>query len=146
MPADQGALRRHAARLKHDLGKYVSFQARWLPDSASVEMVAEAVRADLLSTRRGPAGEQDALEVWQGFRPVLVGEQHIDGQLVDLSDAPAFRHLDEAMQRLAEHVHALKLDGHVDLVGARRDALAVADSCKALLAWISSPEWTWPTS
>ena len=105
---EQRAMRVLVARIKHDLGKYVSFQARWLPENASPEMVAAAVRADLLSTRRGPSGEQDAVEVWSGFRPALVGEEAVDGLSVDLSDAPAFKRLDQGMERLARHVESFK--------------------------------------
>ena len=77
MPApDLAALLEHVSRLKHDLGKYVRFQGRWLPPDSGLDARREALATDLLHTRRGPDGSVDALQVWADFAPVLAGIEH----------------------------------------------------------------------
>lgn len=56
-------------QLRHDLGKYVAFQLRWLPADPSDGALAEALAADLLHTRRGPDGNESAVELWARYRP-----------------------------------------------------------------------------
>ncbi len=75
------------ARAKHDLGKYVAFQLRWLAPDASDGELLEALRADVLNTRRGPAGRESAVELWSRLRPTLAG--------ADLNP------IDRAIERLA---------------------------------------------
>ncbi len=60
-----------AERVRHDLGKYVVFEVAWLPPDAPAAALRDALRADLLSTRRGPAGVSSAPEVWRELRPGL---------------------------------------------------------------------------
>jgi hypothetical protein len=77
MPApDLAALLEQVSRLKHDLGKYVRFQGRWLPPDAGLDARREALATDLLHTRRGPDGSVDALQVWADFAPALEGLEH----------------------------------------------------------------------
>lgn len=57
------------AALRHDLGKYVCFEARWLGEDAGAEALRDALRADLLRTRRGPTGEEPAAAIWARLRP-----------------------------------------------------------------------------
>ncbi|TNE84436.1 MAG: hypothetical protein EP330_29935 [Deltaproteobacteria bacterium] len=128
-------MRDHAARIKHDLGKYVAFQVRWLDDDADDEELREALTADLLATRRGPEGQVDVLTVWAGFRAGLVGEQPLEGELcVDWSDNEAFRAVDAAVEALRPAVASLRAGDALDLRAARGHAFAVADACKQLLA------------
>lgn len=128
------ALRDHAARIKHDLGKYVAFQARWLDEGADPEDLREALAADLLATRRGPEGSVDVLTVWAGFRAPLVGEALLeDTHHIDLSASEPFRTLDAAVSALAPAVDALRADEEIDLARTRAAALAVAEACKHFL-------------
>lgn len=61
-----------AAHARHDLGKYLSFQARWARDSGDVEELRAALRADIHETRRGPLGVHGAEALWGEFRPGFV--------------------------------------------------------------------------
>jgi len=61
-------LREAAARAKHDLGKYIAFQTRWLPESADHQEWTAALQADLLQTRRGPDGAESAVSIWERIR------------------------------------------------------------------------------
>lgn len=107
-PALQAAL-----DARHDLGKYVSLNLRFLPPDADRAALREALLADLTQTRRGPSGGQEsAPEVWSACRPALgaalttpeVGQvdaaiQHIQSALVGLQ---ADTLDDEALQALAQ--------------------------------------------
>lgn len=64
----------HVRRLRHDLGKYVSLQVRWLGEAPSPDALRQALCEDLLRTRRGPAGARSAPEVWGDFRERLLRE------------------------------------------------------------------------
>lgn len=81
-----------AARARHDLGKYVAFQARGLDADAPVEELRAALREDLIRTRKGPAGVESAAELWRALREPLLpaGVEAIDALVVDL-DARAAR-------------------------------------------------------
>lgn len=95
-------LREHLVRLKHDLGKYIAFQVRWLPDDATATDRREALAADLLGTRRGPEGVRDAPSVWGEFRPSLVGEVELPGGgRADLSADPHFMAIDADMNAIS---------------------------------------------
>ena len=131
----RAALAAHAARLKHDLGKYVALQQRWLGPDPDIAALRDALASDVLSTRRGPAGTVDALTVWAEFRPALVGEVEVaDGVRVDLSDDEEFRAVDEAMDVLSRSAAALRHGAADDEVirEGHRAALRVADGCRAL--------------
>lgn len=85
-----------AAQVRHDLGKYVCFQVRWLADDADDDALRGALKDDLLRTRRGPAGEASAADVWAAFRD-------------DLREAPGFSVIDATVADLARR--AATLDG-----------------------------------
>jgi hypothetical protein len=107
-----------AARARHDLGKYVSFQARWLGPDSPPETLREALRADLLETRKGPDGAQDASTLWRTLRVPLV---------------PAgVAHLDELVARLADRAAQLDTLDAAALAETAALARAVADELKAL--------------
>ncbi|MFK7928075.1 MAG: hypothetical protein AB8H79_07785 [Myxococcota bacterium] len=116
-----------AGRLKHDLGKYVAFGARWLDDAATAEQRKSALRDDLLQTRRGPDGTHDALAVWAPYRDALCDE-------LGLAEEPLVQTLVHAMQSLASVIDDLRRDA---LPADRVDpslALArqVSDACRDL--------------
>ena len=66
--------REHARRLRHDLGKYISLQVRWLGEGPALAALEEAFVADLLSTRRGPNGVTDAVALWTELQQDWQGE------------------------------------------------------------------------
>ena len=108
------------ARAKHDLGKYVAFQLRWLaPDCTDTELL-EALRVDVLETRRGPTGVETAMSIWSRLRPELLQ--------ADIGE------VDRAMGVLNERAAGLD-DGTLsrdDLEACQKAALAVAKNLSAL--------------
>jgi len=130
------ALAALTARLKHDLGKYIAFAARWLPEHASAKDQLEALTADLLHTRRGPDGIQDATSVWQAYAGVLTGAVPLDGQhTLDLSDDPDVHAIEQAMTDLEPVVAALRSDDPVpaDLLARGLDlSREVSTRCRTL--------------
>ena len=136
-PEAREALAAHLSRLRHDLGKYVSLQVRWLGDDADPASLREALAADLLATRRGPSGTVDALALWAEFRPALFGEAPLpDGPTVDLTGDADLARLDAGMAEIALAIAGLRA-GDLDAEGVRRGAGAaarVAEACRALWA------------
>ncbi len=133
--ASRSGLEVYLARIKHDLGKYIAFQIRWLPPDASFEERVAALRADLLETRRGPDGSIDACTLWMQLRPCLVGQEPIDGVgLVDLSNDDGVRALDQAMVVIAQVVAALNAHttNEATLERGFEAAHAVAEACRTL--------------
>lgn len=120
------ALSEPLARLRHDLGRYVSLQVRWLGDDPDPDALREALAADLLQTRRGPSGAVDALAVWGELRPALA----------ELAGDPDFARIEVGMAGVARAIDGLRA-GDLDRDGVRRGAAAaaeVADACRALWA------------
>ena len=149
-PSPNPALQDLLARLKHDLGKYVALQQRWLPATATLDERRAALRADLLETRRGPNGTQDAASVWRGFRPQLFGEAALpDGCRVDGSADPDLVALDEAMKRIDVLIAELSQDapiGAEHMQDGFDAANAVAQACQRLTKRARNAEIQWPTS
>lgn len=87
-----------AERAKHDLGKYIAFQVRWMPPDAGVEEWREGLVSDLLHTRRGPAGSEGAVSIWKRLRPSFEGLQ-------DMSEIVA---VDEAIAQIVALLPALE--------------------------------------
>lgn len=111
----------HAAQIKHDLGKYIAFQIRWVDASAPLDERREALSADLLATRRGPEGTRDAVSVWAEIRGPVAGE-------------PESSEIDARMARIAALLPALA-DGSADEARVSEgfaDALAVAELCRTM--------------
>jgi hypothetical protein len=114
----------HAARVKHDLGRYVAFQVRGLPPDAPLELRRDALAADLLATRKGPQGSEDAAELWARLR----------AGFGDRVDHPAIAVLDARMADVAAAITALRA-GNADAAAVDAGitaALAVAAACKNL--------------
>lgn len=121
------------ARLKHDLGRYVALQCRWLDDHADADALRAALIDDLTATRRGPDGTQTAVQVWAPFAAALTGGAPLLGVSVDLAHDPDVRRLMAAMARIGDLLPALSDATDVGtLEGGREAALAVADACRAL--------------
>ena len=131
-------------RIKHDLGKYIALQQRWVGEQASVCDRRAAAQADLLSTRRGPNGRQDAATVWAGFEAALAAEG-----LPDVSDDEDIAEIRAAMSVIADVIDALRsgTDGEIELALARREALRVSHACRSLARRVRSrAEGVWPTA
>lgn len=102
-----------ARAVRHDLGKYVCFEARWLGEDAPPAELRAALEADLGHTRRGPAGDEDCTVVWARLRPevVALGVQEIDTLVAELGtalsrlagmDVGELRHLAQRARELSE--------------------------------------------
>ncbi len=55
----------------HDLGKYVRFEQRWLPEGASDAELLASLQADVLQTRRSRSEVESAPQLWRRLRPAL---------------------------------------------------------------------------
>ena len=102
-----------AAVARHDLGKYVCFETRWVGIEAAENDLCEALCADLLRTRSAGGVEVDAVSLWRQLRPGLesLGEDDLDLGAVD-----------RAMERIAEYLPGLR-EGGLEL-GALRSCAA----------------------
>ena len=93
-PALQAAL-----DARHDLGKYVSLNLRFLAPDADRAAQREALLADLTQTRRGPGGGvESAPEVWAACRGGLPAA------------APEVLQVDAAMKHIQSSLPALMAD------------------------------------
>ena len=123
------------ARLKHDLGKYVAFQIRWLPPDASSTDRLAALQRDLLQTRSGPNGIVDAVTVWAEFEGLLTGAEPLpSGEVADLREEPSLRRIQHHMASLSDLLPALRGGTIADdgVTNGINDALAVASACRDL--------------
>lgn len=77
--------------IKHDLGKYITFEVRFVGMDAQSTELRKALFADLWETDKRGAQCQPAWTVWQRLRPPLLHEdpdaQHITAILDGLSTA-----------------------------------------------------------
>jgi len=92
-------LREAAAKAKHDLGKYIAFQTRWLPEDANHQDWTKALYSDLVQTRRGPNGVESAVAIWERIRSdfAALGK---DDDVSGVDDAiAAIRELMPALER-----------------------------------------------
>ena len=104
-PALQAAL-----DARHDLGKYVSLNLRFLGADADRAALREALIADLTQTRRGPSASESAPDVWAacrgGLPPAAPEVQQVDAAIKHIqSKLPALMNDsldDEALQALAQ--------------------------------------------
>jgi hypothetical protein len=62
-----------AARARHDLGRYVALQTRFVGTDGPLEDLRDALESDLLHTRRSPSGDLDVAGVWAMVRDDLAG-------------------------------------------------------------------------
>ncbi len=110
------------AALKHDLGKYVAFQLRCLPDDASLNELEEALRADVLQTRRSAQQTENALDVWQRLRAQIVA---LDPKH-ELTSCQEFVALDGAAMNLAQVISAAK-NGKLNMEQAQQGRQAALE-------------------
>jgi len=113
-----------ATQAKHDLGKYIAFQSRWLPPTATNLDWHKALRADLLETRKGPKGTEGAVEIWQ---TLCVHFESLKGD----ADIQAVH---SAMARIQSQLSELEEGSLADeaLEGLAQDAREVASHLSAL--------------
>jgi hypothetical protein len=76
------------ATLRHDLGKYIGFEARFVGEDADTETLRAALHADLEATRRHGGEVEGAQSLWSRLRPDL--------------DEPEVGAIDAAMAKLAQ--------------------------------------------
>jgi hypothetical protein len=109
-------------RLRHDLGKYIAFEQRF-SGATGGDALRDALVADLLRTRRDPAGDVPATALWASLRPELAAHE---------PDAPELAELDAAMAVVARVAGALAAGVATDaaLAEGRDAASAVADTCR----------------
>jgi hypothetical protein len=112
--ADNDATR----RVRHDLGKYVHLEARWLGEDADADELREALRTDLLRTRRGPEGHVGCVELWAQLRPTLSG--------VDVAE------VDRLVESLGAAIPKLESYDLRRLRSVAEEARALADACRRL--------------
>lgn len=105
--------REAALRVRHDLGKYVHLEARWLGEDASDVEYRDALRTDLLRTRRGPSGDEDCVVLWARLRPSVASFDltELDALVATLGatmggldglDAAGLRRLSEVAREVGE--------------------------------------------
>jgi len=132
-PGQQQELLEYVERLRHDLGKYIAFQLRWLPAQPSTEELRLALVADLAQTHRSAAQVESGPQIWRRSRPALVGEAPLPGgALADLSADPDLRAIDEAMAVIGELIPQLEHAGLRQLQAGAIAARAVASALSRL--------------
>jgi hypothetical protein len=109
-----------AARARHDLGRYVAMQTRFVGADGPVPDLRDALESDLLHTRRAPTGDQDVAAVWAACRGDLAGA----GDLL-------FR-VDHLVATLAADAARLPALPEPELRATARAALACADAVREL--------------
>lgn len=108
-----------AARARHDLGRYVALQTRFVGVDGPVEALREALASDLCETRRSPAGSVGVAAVWAACR-------------VDLAEAdPALlAPVDQLVAALGERASRLGVLDESTL----RETAVLALACAAAVA------------
>ena len=113
-----------AKAARHDLGKYVCFEQRWLPEGASDEELLEALRADVLETRRSRQGVETAPQIWARLR----------GPLADL---PQAARVDASVDLLEQGLEGLR-QGSLERARLEELASAARDISDTLKQLVSS--------
>lgn len=102
------------AALKHDLGKYVAWRSANLDDAswrAMDDELVEALRADILETRKREDETEPAWDVWARLTEGLARPfEHEE-----------LRRVDAAVERLEAHADALRRGDRVRLAEAAPD-------------------------
>ncbi|MFT5585309.1 MAG: hypothetical protein ACI9VR_002897 [Cognaticolwellia sp.] len=107
---------------RHDLGKYICINQRWLGEQSALSERIEALQADLLRTQSGPGGTVDAFALWARLRPPLEGA---GSELAEV---------DAAISRLESHRGAIEKAtlNQATLAACTADCKAIADALKRL--------------
>jgi len=113
-----------AAAARHDLGKYIAFELRWIGESASDEDLLSALQADVLRTRSSNGTVLDAVVVWNGVRKGLA---ELIGQDDDLTA------VEQAMSRIESHLPGLSQGAleHAEMKACAADAFLVSNHLEA---------------
>ncbi len=103
--------------LRHDLGKYITFEVRFLGAEPETEALRAALRADILRTHQRGEEHSAAWQVWERLRPVM------------LEGDADFRRIEECLATL----RSLDLAGpRAELEQAAALAGAVAEATRSL--------------
>ncbi len=121
-PPDLRSLAEAAARARHDLGKYVALELRWLPPNADSDALRAALRADVGATRRDADRVESAPVLWDRLRPALAA----------LGDDPDLTAVDAAVALLRALLPDLGTASPDRLAAGAAAAFAVADALKRL--------------
>ena len=117
--------------LRHDLGKYVCFETRFVGLDAELETLRQAVMADVRSTRRQARGTLSAWELWTLLRPSMLEgdpdvtaldlatrtlrEADLDGPRAELLQAAAgATQIQQATRRLHDRARRRLRDAGID--------------------------------
>lgn len=107
--------------LRHDLGKYVCFEVRFVGLDAGVDDLRAALRADLLATRRRAGQTEAAWQLWGRLRP----------DALDGDDDVAV--IDQAVAQLRRAELERRLDGDRDaLIALAGQATVVRDATRRI--------------
>ena len=114
--------------IRHDLGKYIGFETRFLGEDPAEGDLRRALKADLLTTRRDGGSTETAWDLWARLRPsVLDG----DPDVVVVDDAVAALRVVDLAGPLDELRRAAILAREVSVATrslARRGRLALDDA------------------
>ncbi len=127
------ALGEHIAHVRHDLGKYVAFQLRWLPPVPSDDELREALEADLARTRASDLRVESAPALWSRLREPLVGAAPLaDGSRIDMTRDPDLLVIDGAIRAFRALLPQLGTAPRRELEVAMAGALEVAAATRRL--------------
>jgi hypothetical protein len=116
-PEEGEDLIRELRAIRHDLGRYICFEQRFLERKDDVLELRQALQSDLLSTRRTADGSETCFALWARLRPAV------------LDDDPDIRVIDQAIADIMR----VDLDGPLEeLERAARLASRVRDASKRL--------------
>jgi len=105
------------AELRHDLGKYITFETRFVGEAGSTDDLRGALRQDLLQTHRRRGEVETAWALWARLRPA------------ELAAEPEVEAIDRALAELKQ----LDLSGPRDsLLHAVALARGVSEATRAL--------------
>lgn len=117
-----------ADRARHDLGRYVALQVRWVGADGPADALREALDADLRHTRRSPGGDLGVAEVWAACREGLSG-----------ADPALLEPVDGLVARLGERASRLEALDEGALRETAGWALACAEQVRALARALAGP-------
>lgn len=127
------ALREHLDALRHDLGKYMVFQLRWLPGAPSDHELRCALEADLVRTRSAGETVESAPRLWARLRPPLVGERPlVDGSLVQLDQDPDIVAIDRCLAAIQQLLPRLSEAPRAALEEGQRLAMEASGATRRL--------------
>ena len=114
-----------ASNARHDLGKYIAFELRWVGEAGEPADLLAALQSDVLRTRSADGLHVDAVGVWEQVRGGFRGMEDKGGHV---------RAVTEAMERIRLSVPGLR-EGDLsadELRACAADALIVSDQLDAL--------------